>query len=220
MKRLLITLFVLILSETAHAEFITVNISGVIDNVNDPFNVLEGAVQVGDAFNGSYTYDTDQIPLTHIPNQSSYVYSTPPNGIIVNINGLVFKTKTTNVDLLIQIGNDRFSQDYYIVQSVDCEPLSDDIQLIDSIRWQLSDTSMAALSSQYLTDEAPDLSVWPFSQLDISGWPNANSTENFGLFGTVNSAEVSMPMIPEPLSLVLLGTAITGLLRKRGIICL
>ena len=201
MKKLIIVFMLGIFVNCAYSESITVDISGTIYDVNDPFGVL-GIVE--GTFTGSYTYESAQAPLTHIPDQSTYVYNTPPNGMVIQIGDLVFSTDSSGTDFLIQIADNRLSRDIYIALSYNNTFSDNDGIYVESISMQLNDIGMAALDDHTLTTEAPDLAQWPTRQLYIMGSDDKfHPTLHFSISGTVEYAEAS-GNIPEPLSLVLL----------------
>lgn len=215
MKRVLFLIIMLMVSAAAQAELITVEFSGSVTDVNDGYNLLAGLdVSLGDTFTGRYTYDTSQPPLTHIPDQSSYVYTTHPNGIVVYINDLIIQTDPANVDFLIQIANDKDGKDFYIVNSSNNLPLNT-LEITD-INWQLQDTTMAALTDHYITSDAPEVSLWPYNSLTVMGGSDPmHSGMYFWISGMFSQAQVVSTAIPEPGSFILLGVGLAGLLKRR-----
>jgi len=200
MKKLVFVLFLVLFTNCVYSESITVNISGTIDSVNDPFGII-GAV--GTTFTGSYIYESTKSPLTHIPDQSTYVYDAPPNGMVIHIGDLVFGTDSSATDFLIQIADNRLSKDIYIALTYN-NFFSDNAGIyVESISMQLSDPSMTALDSHTLTAEAPDLPRWPNRKIYIAGSNDQfHPTAHFGISGTVEYAETNSN-IPEPMSVVL-----------------
>ena len=94
--------------------------------------------------------------------------------------------------------------------------LDDDVW-VELLAWQLTDYSYTAISSTELPVVPPDLSVWPYNDLAISGGrggipPCFDETFHIG-------AEVtSVWLVPEPATLFLFG--LSGLLlRKHPLRC-
>ena len=217
MKKLCILLCLIFATISANAEQITVQIEGIFDDVSDVFGILPVTINLNDPFVGTYTYDTDQTPLTHIPDQSSYLYSTLPYGMRIEINGMIMETDPTDPDLLIQIADDKGSQDFYIVATRSVAPLSSGTE-VEDIKWQLDDPTMNALSSHDISSIPPILADWPNINLTVFGSKyNADTsiTEYFDLHGIVTSATVVQTTVPEPLSIILLLlTCLVGWIRK------
>ena len=218
MKRFCVILCVLFAATCARAEQIAVEIEGTFDDVSDVFGILPISVGISDTFTGTYIYDTEQVPLTHIEHQSSYVYSTLPYGMRIEVNGMIIETDPTAPDLLIQIADDKGSQDFYIVATRSVASLSNGTE-VEDIKWQLNDPTMNALSSHDISSTPPILADWPNISLTIHGSKyNADTsiTEYFDLHGTVTSAEVVQSTVPEPLTIILFAAGgLIGWIRKR-----
>jgi hypothetical protein len=191
-------------SSLAEGALITIQIEGVVDNVTDEGNYLEGKIKPGDAITGWYTYDTSTLDSNPIPQVADYLHHAAPCGISLTVGGFEFKTDPANVNFLVEIINDYTSgglQDNYGLISYNNLLLSNGV-LVDSIYWSLTDFSATALSSTGLPTTAPVLEDWQTNILNISG------IRTFGIWGHVTSA------IPEPATVLLFGLG-TLLLRKR-----
>jgi outer membrane biosynthesis protein TonB len=97
-----------------------------------------------------------------------YHHSGAPFGITLE-GGHRFETDPANVAFLVEIVNDYYSQDNYMLHSYNNRPLSPTVT-VDIISWYLDDPTQAAVSSEALTDAPPDLARWQQTLgLSISG---------------------------------------------------
>jgi len=155
---------------------ITINIVAKVYNVDDPDNLLGGAIKINDTIKGRYTYDLRVIDSNPDPNIGEYKYNSSSCGIKVKTNGFVFKTDPNNVYFQLSIIND-YPDSYYLV---DCYHVLSGCNLnlpnglwVDFIFWQLYDDTGTALSTTDLPTTAPKLSNWNQSTsgfgLDIQG---------------------------------------------------
>jgi len=185
-------------SSLAEGALITIQIEGVVDNVMDVGNYLEGKIKVGDTFTGSYTYDSDtpdSSPLDLV--QGNYWHYNPPAGISLNVGGFDFKTDPANVEFHVAIRNDiqPGGSDIYALGSSNNLLLSNGTS-VEGITWQLYDPTGNALSSDALPTTAPVLEDWQSNVLHIYGYK-----DRFHIYATVTSAQI----IPEPATILMLG---------------
>jgi hypothetical protein len=184
----------LLLASQATATIVTIEIEGVVNDVNDDNNMLEGQITSGMTFTGSYTYNSDtpdEYPLDY--ERGIYWHYTQPYGISVTINNVVFETDLQNVKFDIAIEN-KVIDTYWILNSNNI-PLPNGKTY--SISWGLTDYSGTAVSSDVLPTGAPILNHWDSNHFQIS---RADCGDSFGISGTVTSAV----LIPEPISLSML----------------
>jgi hypothetical protein len=209
MKRGIITIVIWALSFwtlPAQATLITIQIEGVVDNVMDAGNYLEGKIKPGNIITGFYTYESTTPDSNPIPQVADYLHHAAPCGISLTVGGFDFKTDPANVDFLVEIINDYTSgglQDNYGLISYNNLPLSNGVS-VDSIYWRLTDLSATALSSTELPTTAPVLEDWQLNHLRLDGVKDA-----FHISAHVTSA------IPEPATALLFGLGVGLLLRKR-----
>ena len=201
----------------ARAEIIKIGLTARVDSVVDSYNLLDGKIQGGDTIMGFYTYDSIPDSIEYYPDTRGYLYLGSPYGMTLMDNGITFQTDYANVNFVIGISNDSQGNDGYSAGSknnlmlVDNVPTSDII--LDTFFWQLTDNFGVAISTTDLPVTPPDLSKWPFNNLHISGGIGGTAPcydKPFGIDGHVTSAY----LIPEPLSLGLLGFGSLFLRRK------
>jgi hypothetical protein len=156
------------LSTPANPGIITIKIVGKITEVDDPYNLLGGAIQVNDKINGKYIYESGQPDSDPDPNHGIYLYSSSTFGMDLKAGGLEFKTNPNNVIFGFEIFND-IGYDIFFVASAENLQLSNGM-LVESIIWQLVDTTQTALSNDALLTTAPVLSDWEYNQLSIDGY--------------------------------------------------
>ena len=141
------------------ATLITINITAEVADINDPGNILDGAVEVGDTIKGSYTYDSTTPDSNEASTVGDYQHSDPPNGIKLNVGEVLFRTDPSNVDFLVEIVNDHGdpASDNYLLRSHN--NISNGPP-VTHIAWQLDDPTLAALSSDDLPTVPPVLTDW------------------------------------------------------------
>jgi len=210
MKRGIISIIICALSFwalPARAELVTIQITGEVDFVGDPYLYFEGKIKTGDLITGTYTYDLSTPDLYPLSLQSGvYEHFAPPCGVSLTVSCLEFQTDPTSVNFSIGIVNDYPPVDNYGFISYNNLPLSNGVT-VDLIVWELEDPSGKAISSDTLPTTAPILDDWQLNRLGIYGPPRGNS---FGIVAHVTSAV----LIPEPATMLLLGLGLL-LLRKR-----
>jgi len=187
----------LIASQT-QAALIEIAIEAEVTTVDDPGNLLEGKVNVGNTITGSYKYDSETPDSSpDDPVQGNYWNYSPPYGVSLNVGGFNFKTELNDVEFLIftrnnlGTGHDRFGFGSY-----NNMPLSNGIPL-GTITWLLEDSTGSELQNDHLPLIAPILDHWDYdNSLSIEG---GERTGDFMIIGEVTSAV----LIPEPASITL-----------------
>jgi len=172
-------------------DVITIKIVAKVTNVDDPDNLLGGAIKVNDKITGKYIYDSgtpDTDPDSHI---GLYLHTSSTFGVELKAGGFVFKTNPSHVIFLIEIANDHYNiMDCYCIYSDDNLQLSNGI-IVDRIQWGLLDSTHTALSNDALPTTAPDLSDWDINSLEIQGWDPQNPSKSYEIDATVTKATKS-----------------------------
>ena len=137
---------------------VTIVISAQVAEVYDATGLLNGQVQVGDTVTGQYTYDLLTPNTSSHPQVGDYWHYEPPNGLVVQVSGLIFQTDPDHIEFLVELV-DNHNADNYLVRSYRNLPLSRGV-LVRHIAWQLDDPSMTALSTIALPAIEPDLADW------------------------------------------------------------
>jgi hypothetical protein len=209
MKRAMIPLLVILglvcCGGRTQGAIITIAIEGVVDDVRDRDNYLEGRINVGDLITGTYTYDTDTPDANPSSQVGEYEHFAYPCGFSLSVGGLNFKTDFSPGApeyFTMWITNGSSGVDGISVKGYNNLPLPDGTS-VNNIIWYLQDTSQSAISSIELPRTAPVLDDWDFNflQLAAGGDVRADPQPGFGIAAHVTSAVV----IPEPTTILLLG---------------
>ncbi len=147
-------------ASSLQAKDIEIKITAEVTYVDDRPNLLEGKINVGDIITGSYIYDSNTIDTNPSSSVGDYQHSTSPYGVYLSAGGFTFQTDLSNVDFLVEIGDNVPSNlDFYLFHSYNNLPLSNGVE-VDHISWQLDDYSGTALSSTALPTTPPVLEDW------------------------------------------------------------
>ena len=150
---------------------ITIVIHAEVRVVDDDYNLLGGAIQVGDLILGKYVYNSATPDSNPSPNIGGYWHDSSPYGIAFTVGGFVFKTDPNNVNFSIVICNDYYYfpwTDFYGVSCNNNLQLSNGL-LVNHILWMLKDYTGNAISSDALPTTAPVLSDWSNNTLSVYG---------------------------------------------------
>jgi hypothetical protein len=199
---LLLVFVVLALSAaTTNATIVTIGLTGEIT-----YSELS-IFHVGDIITGSYTYDTDALDRNLSPNIGLYEYTSSPYGIYLDVGDFVIQTDPEHVDFFISLGDNSYGDDHYLLRSYNNLPLTNGLP-VWHISWQLDDFSGTALSSDHLPAWPPVLEDWQ----SIYGL-----MVTFGFKGGagIRAQVISVELVPEPTTVVLLILGAVFSLRKR-----
>jgi hypothetical protein len=165
---------------------VAIKIVGEITDVYDDYNLLGGAIQIGDKISGKYIYDSATPDSNPDPQIGEYGYASTPYRIELESAGFVFKTDPDNVEFGILIFDNFYYYlgDLYGVYSYNNLALSNGIP-VHSIVFMLYDSTGNAISSDVLPDTAPVLSDWEESVLMIYGSSPYNPYEMYIITGNV-----------------------------------
>jgi hypothetical protein len=203
---LLLVFVVLALSAaTAKATIVIIELTGEITEV--AFSKWGNTeIRVGDRITGFYTYDTeayddDENPL---PTARSYHYSSPPYGITLTVNGLLFQSDPGNVDFYVTVFNDFFTTDRLCISSRRNEEVWG--VPITSISWQLDDSTGTIFTSTSIPSSPPALEAFDWQGLYIFMGPRGSEA----LIGRVTS----VTLVPEPMTLLFLAAGALAFVRR------
>jgi hypothetical protein len=200
------------LPAVSNGQLITIGIEATVTSVGGS-NLLEGKVNVGSTITGTYTYDTSSPDTNPASDQGEYVYYSSPYGVSLIVGGLAFMSDPVDTDFGIGITNNS-QGDWYGFVSRHNLPLLNNT-LIDNISMVLCDFSGNALSSTALPSIAPILSDWSNDHtLYISGGIGGTPPHYENTFD-INAQVTSAVLIPEPISLLLLGFGLLVLKRQK-----
>lgn len=206
----LITLAALAVTPS-HADPITIHLVGEVFTVSPIPNVLDDngiTVQTGDPIIAEYTYDSDTPNTGPNANSGQYWHTTAPYGLRATVGGLTIQSDPSNINFLVEIADDFFSKDTYLVRSFN-NTTNVPLPIEESyVFWQLDDDTMTNLDSIDLPLTPPNPADWSQSfgfELFVDYFTGGGVL----IRGKINQAT------PEPTSIVLLGLGGLGLLRRR-----
>lgn len=141
---------------------IRIEITATVSLIDDPDNLLNNAVAPGDTITGMYTYDSSAEDSNPLDQVGDYCYTTAPNGIRLNVNGLTFATNPRDVNFLLELADNYENSDNYVVISYNnlFAVSATGAFVMNTIDWQLDDPTQTALSSPVLPKTPPVLSNW------------------------------------------------------------
>ena len=174
----------------ASAGLIPFEFAGVIDTVSDPDNALDGAVQVGDPFSGSYTFDSDT-PDSYPGDPGFGQYQS--HSFAINIAGGGLAVDAGPDDSQILVSNETYGDQY----SSGAFGFESSGVGVNELEIRLADNTATAFDSDALPVTPPELSAFSWRTMFFNGVVLASDLE-FNLYGTVTS------LVPEPTVLLLL----------------
>jgi hypothetical protein len=170
---------------------ITVDIAFQVTYLDDDNNLLGGAVVEGMTGTGFYTYDAGVEDTNALATVGDYWSTIAPCGIFLTLGSLHFQTDLHDVDFLLEIGNNQYDSDFYLLRSYNNLALSDTLE-VDHIAWQLDDDTGTALDSTDMPLTAPNLADWVQGfALSIEGNMVDDSYNDFIIRCTVTSATLA-----------------------------
>ena len=172
----------------------------VLIEITGEITHLEGAglpdtIRKGDAFTGSYCYESSTLDSNPVDEIGEYRHNAP-YGINIALGGYELKTLPTHDDQFVVslVLPPYANRDYYNV--ISSQNISQPAGLaVKNISWIIGDSSQSALDSANLPVGAPNLNQWDYNLFEISGENNA-----FKINGQVTQAT----LIPEPAACTLM----------------
>jgi len=200
-RSIFLGLVVLSAAPLAHGALVTFEFSGVIDTVGDAHDLLEGAVQPGDTFSGSYTFDSDT-PDSGLEDPDIGLYRFTGSSMVLWLADLEFPPAggTFNVISVADFDvSDRFMMESYDYESAGF--------FISQSHVRLEDPTASAFESDALPTSPPLLGDFSSREFFWSAYVD-DPDFPFGVTGTVTS------LTPEPQALVLLLVGWVSALRR------
>src|SRR5258707_6708493 len=102
---------------SANCTQMKIEIRASVSLVDDPDNLLNNTVHPGDIITGVYSYNSFAVDSNPLPEVGDYRYTTAPNAIRLNVNGLTFATDPAAVDFLLEVVNNYQNLDNYLLIS-------------------------------------------------------------------------------------------------------
>ncbi len=183
---------------SASASQVTWSFRGEITRVDDTDGFLEGQIQAGDAYSGSFTFDTNT-PDANPDDPRRGLYNNAVTSVEGDVAGRVFVPRA-GTPANIVVFNDLFGDDrYHANGGVSFLDLSMTFSL------NLIDHDQTALSSDLLPRDPPEITAFSNRQFALRG----TGSPRVDIIG-----EIAF-LAPEPTSLALLAGGILCALRRR-----
>jgi len=181
---------------------ITFYFGGIIDTIDDPYGALDGSIQVGGPFSGSYTFDPP-IPDSY-PNDPEFGrYISSSSSMEFIMGNMVIDV--VGEQLEIAIGNYKWSDSYswggwgFVYE---------DMEILE-LYMSLSDLSASVFDSDALPLMIPDLNVFNGKQFHLDA--DKTGVGRSSVYGTVTY------LVPEPVTMIFyLCGSMTLLWKKRN----
>jgi hypothetical protein len=151
----------------AKPKSVTINLTAVVDRVDNADGVPLGNIEPGATITGSYTYNPETKDTDQSRESGAYQHNQPPYGIQLNMGSFSVVPEPGGVDFQIGIRNDSSSDSYSVTSFNNFTPGGG--PQVDIISWGLGDSTGTALSNDQLQKKAPVLSSWQFNQLSLEG---------------------------------------------------
>lgn len=211
MKHLIWISILIILLPTPAFSTITYNFSGTVVSVEDnpSLDLWGDSIAVTDQFSGSFSYN----PAT-ITNPATGTYRHSPAGtfgISVAVSGNTFSQLPTE-DMVIQIKNNNPTNDQWVIYAYGLTEYYPTYPVTQNIRIQLNDSTATIFNSSFdLPGANLSESDFDFRKIFVNiVSPSGGGTITSSWSGTINNLGAGEP-IPEPGTLLLLGTGLAGL---------
>ncbi len=198
-----VLLLVAVVSPVTRAGFVTFAFEGEVTSVRDDNGLLGGAVNAGTPFSGAYTFDS--LTPDGDPHPSRGLYENAITGFSGSVGGLSFFGPVGS-DSTIDIQND------WLIPPSDEYVLSLDTTFVGhqlGTLLGLYDITGQPLSSDELSFVPPDPALFEYPVFILS-----DSSEVLGLGLTGNLT--SLTLVPEPSTLITLGSGAWLVSRRRG----
>jgi len=186
---------------SAEADLITIAFGGQVASVSDPQDVLGGAVTVGQAYSGQYTFDSETPDLwTQYPDVGKY--SCVYEGLVVNIGSLIVTPATS----WVFVSNGSHGDGY----GAQVDRTTSGSLVVTELGFSLHESTGTVFMNKLLPLTPPDLNLFPERYFSILAGPVTG--EEFSIRGDVTY----LVLVPEPCCLILLATGIAGIAIHRS----
>lgn len=118
-------------------------------------NTWNGAINTGDSFTSSFSYDKNVVDNNSATDVGDYDQTDPNCRIVLEVNGMVFKSKVLQNNNYVEIVN-RPNNDVVLFRAYDCETPYDGYE----ITWQLNDNTGTVLESDAIPDKIDLSKFW------------------------------------------------------------
>ncbi len=172
----------------------------VVTGVQDPFHVLDGSVQAGQSFRGSYTFNlSTPNSLGSDPTTGIYQYSGAPYGFkSLMLGDYTLSSRSSNSQFEIDVlNNDPLVGDAYTVQDGEFHVSGGFFNMVEGSLIHLTDSTGTAFASDALPATPPDLSKFNGNAAEIA-FRSLNGT------ACVDVKTVRLTSVPEGSSLAIL----------------
>lgn len=190
-------LALLILSGSADAFPVTVQLRLQVDDVQDPANALAFALVPGSVLAGTYTYDTATPDSNPAPWVADYQHGGPAHGLSLRGGGLRFASDPSNASFLVEVvdGYPATGEDDFTMHSYNNLPLPGGLA-VDAVSWSLYDFSGIVFAGTELPAQPLDLAAFQQQFFSISGHdPSVGSGGTFGVLA--HAVWTSAPAVDE-----------------------
>jgi hypothetical protein len=134
---------------------VTINLTAVVDLVDNPNGVPVGTIAPGDVITGSYTYNPEAKDISPGREFGAYLHNQPPYGFQLIVGSFSIETDPANVDFQIGIANNLNGSDSYSVTSFNNVGTTEPGPGVQLISWGLTDPTGTALKNDHLQKKAP-----------------------------------------------------------------
>jgi hypothetical protein len=189
---------------------VTVEFSGNVTLVQDETPILDGSVQVGTPFSGSFTYDSQAVDQNPDPTLGLYLFTSPPAAFRIAVGNYVFEAPSSAPDLAMFIENSGARDGFAIGGGTPISisgPLDPVFEAFleqeTTVGFGLSAPPPGPLTGDGLPTSAPAVSDWTTRLIRIEASPGPSPI--FSIQGTVTT------IVPEPSTACLLLVALSGM---------
>jgi hypothetical protein len=189
---------------------VTVEFSGTITLVQDETPILDGSVQIGTPFSGSFSYDSGAVDQNPDPTLGTYLFTTAPAAFRIEVGNYVFEAPSSAPDLAIFIENSGARDGFAIgggtpiTISGPLDPAFEGfLEQETTVGFGLSAPPPGPLGSDALPTSAPAVFDWTTRTILIEASPGPSPI--FSIQGSVTT------IVPEPSTAYLLFVALSGM---------